>query len=289
MGAVREGQGCEKEGRLAQGRRSKMKRKSCGSLAIGLTPPPTSLPGVHTPNTPEILNTIVSITTHTSDTASLPWPCNTSSPHSDTAVQGYRTQFIKEGLKMKVKKNMELATEDSLHKVLSQNIKEEIEDLSPEDEMRRKRRRERNKVAAEKCRNKKKKETLKLFAESEVVERANACYKEELARLEAEEKHLLKILETHKPMCQLQIESPGSQSYWTVPNSNSTTGLEYDCKKSIIDNTGDYIGDSALDSYEDTENLVESSSREQNKNLPSYFYPGYSYSSGYYGSACAAV
>merc|ERR1712002_158197 len=262
-------------------KRFKMKRKSCGSLTIGLTPPPTTMPGVHTPNTPEILNTIVSITTHTSHS-----PCTTQ---SDTGVQGYRSQFIKEGLKMRVKKNMKLVPEDSLHKVLSQNIKEEIEDLSPEDEIRRNKRRERNKVAAEKCRNKKKKETLKLFAESEMVERANACYKEELAKLEAEEKHLLKILETHKPMCQLQIESPGSQSYWTVPNSNSTTGLEYDCKKSIIDNTGDYIGDSALDSYEDTENLVESSSREQVKNLPSYFYPGYSYSSGYYGSACAAV
>ena len=101
-----------------------MKRKSCGSLTIGLTPPPSTMPGVHTPNTPEILNTIVSITTHTSQTPTQPWPCTT---HTDAGVQGYRSQFIKEGLKMKVKKNMELVTEDSLHKVLSQNIKEEIQ------------------------------------------------------------------------------------------------------------------------------------------------------------------
>jgi len=114
---------CEGGGET-QGRRIKMKRKSCGSLTLGLTPPPTTLPGVHTPNTPEILNTIVSITTHTSHTPSQPWPCTT---HTDTGVQGYRSQFIKEGLKMKVKKNMELVTEDSLHKVLSQNIKEEIQ------------------------------------------------------------------------------------------------------------------------------------------------------------------
>ena len=93
-----------------------MKRKSCGSLTIGVTPPPTT----HTPNTPEILNTLVSITTHTSDSPTLPWSCS-------TGVQSYRSQFIKEGLKMKVKKNMDLVTKDSLHKVMSQNIKEEIE------------------------------------------------------------------------------------------------------------------------------------------------------------------
>ena len=80
-----------------------MKRKSCGSLTIGLTPPTP----VHTPNTPEILNTIVSITSDA--------PCS------------YSSHFIKEGLKIKVKKKMGLVTEDSLHKMLSQDIKEEIE------------------------------------------------------------------------------------------------------------------------------------------------------------------
>jgi len=80
-----------------------MKRKSCGSLTIGLTPPTP----VHTPNTPEILNTIVSITSDA--------PCS------------YSSHFIKEGLKIKVKKKMDIVTEDSLHKVLSQNVKEEIE------------------------------------------------------------------------------------------------------------------------------------------------------------------
>merc|ERR1712002_835732 len=248
-------------------KRFKMKRKSCGSLTIGLTPPPTTMPGVHTPNTPEILNTIVSITTHTSHS-----PCTTQ---SDTGVQGYRSQFIKEGLKMKVKKNMELVPEDSLHKVLSQNIKEEIEDLSPEDEIRRNKRRERNKIAAEKCRNKKKKETLKLFAESEMVERANACYKEELAKLEAEEKHLLKILETHKPLCHLHMGSHEYQSYWTSPNTSTITGLEHKCEKRVVENDDDLIV-KKVESYEDNDNLVESRIVDDSVSYPSYFYPGYS-------------
>ena len=86
-----------------------------------------------------------------------------------------------------------------------------MQDLSPEDETRRRKRRERNKVAAEKCRIKKKKATLNLFAESKVVEAANAGYKEEIARLETEEKHLLTILARHKPSCQLAAVSADSQ------------------------------------------------------------------------------
>jgi len=153
---------------------------------------------------------------------------------------------------MKVKKNMDLVTEDSLHKVLSQNIKEEIEDLSPEDETRRKRRRERNKVAAEKCRNKKKKEILKLFAESEMVEKANACYKDELSRLEEEEKHLIKILETHRLVCKLQRGSSVSQPYWTDHNSSSSTRVEHEIGKSIADNIINYIGDNTANNIVDT-------------------------------------
>jgi len=187
---------------------------------------------------------------------------------------------------MKVKKNMELVPEDSLHKVLSQNIKEEIEDLSPEDEIRRNKRRERNKVAAEKCRNKKKKETLKLFAESEMVERANACYKEELAKLKAEEKHLIRILETHKPLCHLHMGSPEYQSYWTSPNTSTIIGAEHKCEKSIVENDDDLIVEK-VESYEDNDTHVESRIVDESVSYPSYFYPGYS--SGYYGGACAAV
>jgi len=259
-----------------------MKRKSCGSLTIGLIPPTP----VHTPNTPEILNTIVSITSDA--------PCS------------YSSHFIKEGLKTKVKKKMDLVTEDSLHKMLSQNIKEEIEDPSPEDETRRKRRRERNKGAAEKCRNKKKIETLKLFAESEMVEKANDCYKKELSRLKEEEKHLIMILETHKPLCQLQMGIPVSEPYRIDYNS----GLEHECGKGIadsaggynVDNTVDHIvhnicdykaditGDYSIDNLEDNDdNIAESCKRDERMNYPSYFYPGYS-SSGYNNSsACAAV
>jgi len=80
-------------------------------------------------------------------------------------------------------------------------IKTEFEDLTPEDEERRRRRRERNKVAATKCRNKKKEKTHILVAESEIVTHQNASLKAEVARLDAEKRHLTSILALHEPNC----------------------------------------------------------------------------------------
>ena len=51
---------------------------------------------------------------------------------------------------------------------------------------KRRRRRERNKVAAEKCRNKRKKAIEKLYSESESVVVQNQRFKEDIQRLEAE-------------------------------------------------------------------------------------------------------
>jgi len=94
---------------------------------------------------------------------------------------------------MKVKQNIkEEASEDS--KIC---IKQERQDLTPEDEERRNRRRERNKLAATKCRNKKKEATAELIKESEVVEALNQSLKQELSRLEAEERQLTEVLHTH--------------------------------------------------------------------------------------------
>ena len=123
-----------------------MNRKTSSiSLNCTLSAPPTTLPGVHTPNTPEILNTIVNITSQMCQQFSQPQPSNmpinhpltpsplsysdisdsttapslcstlysscssqTSSQKSQTIVQDFHSQFIKEGLKMKVKQNLKI-------------------------------------------------------------------------------------------------------------------------------------------------------------------------------------
>merc|ERR1712106_835022 len=162
------------------------------------------------------------------------------------------------GLMMKVKKNLKMTTTDSLTKILSENIKKEIQDQSPEDEVRRKRRRERNKVAAEKCRNKKKKETMNLFSEREIVERANAYYKEEIAKLKSEQRKLMHLLANHQPVCTLESNTTDC---WKVAKSDSYASLP-----------ADHIG-----------------TREQP--VTSYHnvaYQGYSFNTGYYyDSVCA--
>lgn len=189
------------------------------SLNCSLVPPPSS-DSLNTPNTPEILNTIVNISfnrpaAQKSEPPPLPSPsafsdCSDSSSMSSplspayttlcspvgsvgSSVQQYRSQFIKEGLKMKVKQNLkeELDFDSKI------SIKQEDQDLTPEDEDRRRRRRERNKVAATKCRNKKKEATTELMQESEVVEALNASLKQELSRLEAEERQLSTVLSRH--------------------------------------------------------------------------------------------
>jgi hypothetical protein len=109
-----------------------------------LAPPTTTICGGHSPNTPEILNTIVNITSQMGNQCShsnlnvplpLPLPSHLKyetpnlimgvsshlSPPSSIAktpmeshsiVEDYKSQFIKKGLKMKVKKNLKMDSED---------------------------------------------------------------------------------------------------------------------------------------------------------------------------------
>ena len=128
-----------------------MNRKNSSiSLNCSLLAPPTNtMCEGHTPNTPEILNTIVNITSQIGNQFSqpnltfphpliIPSPLKSEmpnmSPHSSNdkspmesqlIVEDYKSQFIKEGLKMKVKKNLKMDSEDSLQKILNQNIKQE--------------------------------------------------------------------------------------------------------------------------------------------------------------------
>merc|ERR1719193_2332467 len=124
-----------------------------------------------------------------------------NSPTGQNSVQHIQSQFIKEGLKMKVRQKLKSEPEEGGAFEPNLSIKRELEDLTPEDEDRRRRRRERNKVAATKCRNKKKEKTTILVAESEIVEGQNASLKAEVARLDAEKRRLTTILAQHQPNC----------------------------------------------------------------------------------------
>ena len=99
-----------------------------------------------------------------------------STPGSSMSVQAYTSQFIKEGLRIKMKQKMVSGSSGSPGYMMNElpSPSEEdgakpktkrirLEDLAPEDMVRRQRRRERNKIAATKCRNKKKARTVNLM------------------------------------------------------------------------------------------------------------------------------
>ncbi|KAH8286735.1 hypothetical protein KR018_004127 [Drosophila ironensis] len=69
--------------------------------------------------------------------------------------------------------------------------------LTPEDEDRRRRRRERNKIAATKCRMKKRERTQNLIKESEVLDIQNVELKNQARLLETERRKLMEMLQSH--------------------------------------------------------------------------------------------
>ena len=73
--------------------------------------------------------------------------------------------------------------------------------MTPEDEERRRRRRERNKIAATKCRLKKREKTVILVQESEVLETQNHDLKSEIQKLETQRRRLVDMLSLHGPTC----------------------------------------------------------------------------------------
>ncbi|XP_055966776.1 cyclic AMP-dependent transcription factor ATF-3 [Sorex fumeus] len=75
------------------------------------------------------------------------------------------------------------------------------EEVVPEEDERKKRRRERNKIAAAKCRNKKKEKTECLQKESEKLESVNALLKAQIEELKHEKQHLMYMLNLHRPTC----------------------------------------------------------------------------------------
>ncbi|XP_029487255.1 cyclic AMP-dependent transcription factor ATF-3 [Oncorhynchus nerka] len=77
----------------------------------------------------------------------------------------------------------------------------------PEESDRRKRRRERNKVAAAKCRNKKKEKTDCLQKESEILESVNSELKAQVEELKNQKQQLVYMLNLHRPTCIVRAQN----------------------------------------------------------------------------------
>lgn len=80
-------------------------------------------------------------------------------------------------------------------------------EINPEELERRKRRRERNKIAAAKCRNKKKEKTESLQKESEKLETVNADLKAQIEELKQQKQQLVYMLNLHRPTCIVRAQN----------------------------------------------------------------------------------
>ncbi|XP_048342169.1 protein c-Fos [Sphaerodactylus townsendi] len=81
-----------------------------------------------------------------------------------------------------------------------------IEQLTPEEEEKRRIRRERNKMAAAKCRNRRRELTDTLQAETDQLEEEKSSLQNEIANLLKEKEKLEFILAAHRPACKIPEE-----------------------------------------------------------------------------------
>ncbi|KAL7872629.1 hypothetical protein SRHO_G00076120 [Serrasalmus rhombeus] len=88
-----------------------------------------------------------------------------------------------------------------------------IEQLAPEEEEKRRLRRERNKMAAAKCRNRRRELTDTLQAETDLLEDEKSALQNDIANLLKEKERLEFILAAHRPICKIPAEMDAAASF----------------------------------------------------------------------------
>ncbi|XP_034025101.1 protein fosB isoform X2 [Thalassophryne amazonica] len=91
------------------------------------------------------------------------------------------------------------------------------ESLSPEEEEKRRVRRERNKVAAAKCRNRRRELTDRLQSETDILEEEKAELEAEISELQKEKERLEFVLVAHQPNCKISYQEQPQQGPVQLP------------------------------------------------------------------------
>ncbi|XP_008423999.1 protein FosB isoform X1 [Poecilia reticulata] len=84
--------------------------------------------------------------------------------------------------------------------------------LTPEEEEKRRVRRERNKLAAAKCRNRRRELTDRLQSETDVLEEEKAELEAEISELQKEKERLEFVLVAHQPNCKIPYQEQAQQA-----------------------------------------------------------------------------
>ncbi|KAM9319000.1 protein FosB isoform 3-T3 [Pholidichthys leucotaenia] len=91
------------------------------------------------------------------------------------------------------------------------------ESLTPEEEEKRRVRRERNKLAAAKCRNRRRELTDRLQSETDLLEEEKAELEAEISELQKEKERLEFVLVAHQPNCKIPYQDQPQQSSSQLP------------------------------------------------------------------------
>ncbi|CAJ1065387.1 protein fosB isoform X2 [Xyrichtys novacula] len=91
------------------------------------------------------------------------------------------------------------------------------ESLTPEEEEKRRVRRERNKLAAAKCRNRRRELTDRLQSETDILEEEKAELEAEISELQKEKERLEFVLVAHQPNCKIPYQDQPQQSSTQLP------------------------------------------------------------------------
>ncbi|XP_008280740.1 protein FosB isoform X1 [Stegastes partitus] len=89
--------------------------------------------------------------------------------------------------------------------------------LTPEEEEKRRVRRERNKLAAAKCRNRRRELTDRLQSETDILEEEKAELEAEISELQKEKERLEFVLVAHQPNCKIPYQDQPQQSSGQLP------------------------------------------------------------------------
>ncbi|XP_010744690.1 protein FosB isoform X3 [Larimichthys crocea] len=89
--------------------------------------------------------------------------------------------------------------------------------LTPEEEEKRRVRRERNKLAAAKCRNRRRELTDRLQSETDILEEEKAELEAEISELQKEKERLEFVLVAHQPNCKIPYQDQSQQGSAQLP------------------------------------------------------------------------
>lgn len=110
----------------------------------------------------------------------------------------------------------------------SQRRRIKDEELSPEERDKRRVRRERNKLAAAKCRQRRVDHTNTLVEQTEDWEEKNSTLEQEITKLQQQKEQLEFILEAHKAMCSKTNKLNGCNKDTTTTTTTSSTSTSLD-------------------------------------------------------------